>query len=47
MKGVNFLGSGAFLKCALRDPKGPNLRIFYGHAGWGAQQLVGRNASND
>lgn len=39
--GVFFLSSPAFLRCALRDKNGPRMRVFLGHAGWGAQQLDG------
>lgn len=41
LEGVHFQSSGAFLKCCLRDPDGPNFRAFLGHSGWGAQQLDG------
>ena len=41
LRGVHFQGSGAYRKCALRDPNGPPFRVFFGFSGWGAQQLDG------
>lgn len=38
--GVHFMGSGSFLRCAMRDPDGPKMRVLLGHAGWGAQRTV-------
>mmetsp|Transcript_10959 Transcript_10959/g.34602 ORF Transcript_10959/g.34602 Transcript_10959/m.34602 type:complete len:302 (-) Transcript_10959:708-1613(-) len=41
LPGVHFLSSTAFVRCALADPQGPQLRLFLGHSGWGARQLDG------
>jgi len=41
LDGVYFLSSAAFMKCALRDPSGPELRVFKGYTGWGARQIDG------
>jgi len=41
LPGVHFMSSTAFVRCALADPQGPQLRLFLGHSGWGARQLDG------